>query len=120
MPIGAVVQAVETILAPKKSVAEYETMKLAVFKDYRVGRYFAQLFDSIPDTTFFLSEKNESTLNITPHRVHLLTKKQQLRDYLKSPLKAWRRLQENDNDKSATSSTRRSNARPPAASSMSR
>lgn len=74
-------------------------MKLAVFKDYGVGRYFAQLFDSIPDTTFFLSEKNKSGLNITPHRVHLLTKKQQLRDYLKSPLKAWRRLQENDNDK---------------------
>ena len=74
-------------------------MKLAVFKDYGVGRYFAQLFDSIPDTTFFLSEKNKSGLNITPHRVHLLTKKQQLREYLKSPLKAWRRLQENDNDK---------------------
>ncbi len=74
-------------------------MKLAVFKDYGVGRYFAQLFDSIPDTTFFLSEKNKSGLNITPHRVHLLTKKQQLRDYLKSPLKAWRRLKENDNDK---------------------
>lgn len=74
-------------------------MKLAVFKDYGVGRYFAQLFDSIPDTTFFLSEKNKSGLNITPHRVHLLTKKQQLRDYLKSPLKAWRRLQENDKDK---------------------
>lgn len=74
-------------------------MKLAVFKDYGVGRYFAQLFDSIPNTTFFLSEKNKSGLNITPHRVHLLTKKQQLRDYLKSPLKAWRRLQENDNDK---------------------
>ena len=74
-------------------------MKLAVFKDYGVGRYFAQLFDSIPDTTFFLSEKNKSGLNITPHRVHLLTKKQQLRDYLKAPLKAWRRLKENDNDK---------------------
>jgi len=74
-------------------------MKLAVFKDYGVGRYFAQLFDSIPDTTFFLSEKNKSGLNITPHRVHLLTKKQQLRDYLKSPLKAWQRLKENDNDK---------------------
>lgn len=74
-------------------------MKLAVFKDYGVGRYFAQLFDSIPDTTFFLSEKNKSGLNITPHRVHLLTKKQQLRDYLTSPLKAWRRLQENDKDK---------------------
>jgi glycosyltransferase involved in cell wall biosynthesis len=74
-------------------------MKLAVFKDYGVGRYFAQLFDSIPDTTFFLSEKNKSGLNITPHRVHLLTKKQQLRDYLKSPLKAWRRLKENDNDR---------------------
>ena len=74
-------------------------MKLAVFKDYGVGRYFAQLFDSIPDTTFFLSEKNKSGLNITPHRVHLLTKKQQLHDYLKAPLKAWRRLKENDNDK---------------------
>ncbi len=74
-------------------------MKLAAFTDYGVGRSFAQLFDSIPDTTFFLSEKNKSGLNITPHRVHLLTKKQQLRDYLKSPLKAWRRLQENDNDK---------------------
>lgn len=74
-------------------------MKLAVFKDYGVGRYFAQLFDSIPDTTFFLSEKNKSGLNITPHRVHLLTKKQQLRDYLKSPLQAWQRLKENDNDK---------------------
>ncbi len=74
-------------------------MKLAVFKDYGVGRYFAQLFDSIPDTTFFLSEKNKSGLNITPHRVHLLTKKQQLCDYLKSPLKAWQRLKENDNDK---------------------
>ncbi|MCH2219598.1 MAG: glycosyltransferase family 4 protein [Dechloromonas sp.] len=74
-------------------------MKLAVFKDYGVGRYFAQLFDSIPDTTFFLSEKNKSGLNITPHRVHLLTKRQQLRDYLTSPLKAWRRLKENDNDK---------------------
>lgn len=74
-------------------------MKLAVFKDYGVGRYFAQLFDSIPDTTIFLSEKNKSGLNITPHRVHLLTKKLQLRDYLESPLKAWRRFIENDCDK---------------------
>lgn len=74
-------------------------MKLAVFKDYGVGRYFAQLFDSIPDTTFFLSEKNKSGLNVTPHRVHLLTKKQQLLDYLTSPLKAWCRLKENGNDK---------------------
>jgi len=74
-------------------------MKLAVFKDYGFGRYFAQLFDSIPDTTFFISEKNKSGLNITPHRVHLLTKKKQLHDYLTSPINAWRRLVENDYDK---------------------
>lgn len=29
-------------------------MKLAVFSDHGIGRYFVQLFDDIPEATFYL------------------------------------------------------------------
>ena len=74
-------------------------MKLAVFKDHGIGRFFAQLFDDIPETTFFISEKNKSGMNVTRQAKHILSKKAQIRHILKAPLEAWERLRENDFDR---------------------
>lgn len=74
-------------------------MKLAVFKDHGIGRFFAQLFDDIPETTFFISEKNKSGLNVTRQTQHILSEKMQIRHILRAPLKAWKRLRENDFDR---------------------
>jgi len=74
-------------------------MKLAVFKDHGIGRFFAQLFDDIPETTFFLSEKNKSGMNVTRQAKHILSEKAQIRHILKNPLAAWKRLRENDFDR---------------------
>lgn len=74
-------------------------MKLAVFKDHGIGRFFAQLFDDIPETTFFISEKNKSGMDVTRQAKHVLSEKNQVRQILKAPLKAWQRLRENDFDR---------------------
>lgn len=74
-------------------------MKLAIFKDHGIGRYFAQLFDDIPDTCFFLSAKNKSGLNVTPREKFIVSQKNQNRLILKSPLKALKRLRENEYDR---------------------
>ncbi|MFZ2855014.1 MAG: glycosyltransferase family 4 protein [Rhodocyclaceae bacterium] len=74
-------------------------MKLAVFKDHGIGRFFAQLFDDIPETTFFISEKNKSGMNVTRQAKYILSEKEQARHILKAPLKAWQRLRENDFDR---------------------
>lgn len=74
-------------------------MKLAVFKDHGVGRYFAQLFDGIPDTTFYLSDKNKSGLDVTPRDKVILSEAEQRRRILRAPLAAYRRLKENDFDR---------------------
>jgi len=74
-------------------------MKLAVFKDHGIGRFFAQLFDDIPEATFYISEKNKSGMNVTRQAKHVLSKKEQIRCILKAPLKAWKRLRENDFDR---------------------
>jgi len=74
-------------------------MKLAVFKDHGIGRFFAQLFDDIPEATFYISEKNKSGMNVTRRAKHVLSEKEQIRRILKAPLKAWKRLRENDFDR---------------------
>jgi glycosyltransferase involved in cell wall biosynthesis len=74
-------------------------VKLAVFKDHGVGRYFAQLFDGIPDTVFYLSDKNKSGLDVTPHEKVVLTEASQRGHVLRTPLAAYRRLKENDFDR---------------------
>jgi glycosyltransferase involved in cell wall biosynthesis len=74
-------------------------MKLAVFKDHGVGRFFAQLFDDIPETTFFISEKNKSGMNVTRQAKHILSEKAQNLRILRAPLRAWKRLRENDFDR---------------------
>lgn len=74
-------------------------MKLAVFKDHGIGRYFAQLFDAIPETTFFLSGKNKSGQDVTSLPKVILSDKTQLRSILRHPIDAWRRYKENDSDR---------------------
>lgn len=74
-------------------------MKLAVFKDHGIGRYFAQLFDDISEATVYLSEKNKSGMNVTPRPTVILSEKAQVRQVLKAPLKAWRRLKEIEFDR---------------------
>lgn len=74
-------------------------MKLAVFSDHGIGRYFAQLFDNIPEATFFISEKNKSGLNVTQHPRYFLSERNQILHILKAPHKAWKRLKENDSDR---------------------
>lgn len=74
-------------------------MKLAVFKDHGIGRFFAQLFDNIPETTFFLSAKNKSGMNVTQQPKFILSEKKQVRKILRQPIRAWRRLRENDYDR---------------------
>lgn len=73
-------------------------MKLAVFKDHGIGRFFAQLFDDIPEATIFISEKNKSGQNISPRPKHVVSRRAQFRHVLRAPLKAWQRLRENDFD----------------------
>ena len=73
-------------------------MKLAIFSDKGVGRYFAQLFDDLPSITFYLSEKNKSGLAVTKQPVRLLTKKEMLINAIKKPIKSIRRLAENHYD----------------------
>ena len=63
-------------------------MRLAVFKDNGIGRFFAQLFDDIPNTIFFISEKNKLGMNVTQHAKHILSERKQLSLILKAPLKA--------------------------------
>lgn len=89
-------------------------MKLAVFKDYGVGRVFRPTLRFSRFRTPLSSCPKRTSPASTSRRTGCiwLYQKQQLRDYLKSPLKAWRRLQENDNDKKRDFFyTRRSNAR---------
>lgn len=74
-------------------------MKIAVFKDHGIGRYFTQLFNDVPETTFFISAKNKSGMNVTQQAKYVLSKKEQVRHILKAPIKAWRRLRENDYDR---------------------
>ncbi|MRD74009.1 glycosyltransferase family 4 protein [Rhodocyclus tenuis] len=74
-------------------------MKLAVFKDHGIGRFFAQLFDDIPEAKFFLSEKNKSGLGVTQRPRHMLSEREQARLIIKSPIKAFRRLRENAFDR---------------------
>src|ERR1035437_4759426 len=74
-------------------------MKLAVFSDHGIGRFFAQLFDGIPEATFFISEKNKSGMDVTPRPKVILSEKNQARQILKAPLKAWQRHKENNFDR---------------------
>ncbi len=74
-------------------------MKLAVFKDYGIGRYFSQLFDSIPNTILFIAENNKSGLNVSPHPLHILHKKNEFRHMINNPLSAWIRHRKNNFDK---------------------
>lgn len=74
-------------------------MKLAVFKDHGIGRFFAQLFDNVPGTTFFISAKNKSGMDVTSQPKYILSEKEQVRHIWKKPLKALQRLRENDFDR---------------------
>ena len=74
-------------------------MKIAVFKDHGIGRYFAQLFDDLPDTTFFISEKNKSGMNVTAQPKCIVSRNGQIRHILRTPVKAWQRLRENNYDR---------------------
>lgn len=54
-------------------------MKIAVFGDNGVGRWYAQLFDELEHVTFYLSDKNKHGLNVTKHdKVVLSNKKETL------------------------------------------
>ncbi len=71
-------------------------MKLGIFSDNGIGRFFAQLFDNINEATFFISEKNKSGLNITPKEKYILSDKKQTSLTFKSPLKSFCRFKENN------------------------
>jgi len=73
-------------------------MKIAVFSDNGIGRFFAQLFDDVPDVTFYISERNRAGLNVTQRAQYRLSNKAQLRHILRSPVKALRRYRYNHHD----------------------
>lgn len=73
-------------------------IRLAVFGDNGIGRWFAQLFDSCPDVRFFLSEQNKSGLGITQREKVLLNNSQDLRLALHQPRAVLSRLIENGFD----------------------
>ncbi|MCR4299601.1 MAG: glycosyltransferase family 4 protein [Gallionella sp.] len=73
-------------------------MKIAIFGDNGIGRFFAQLFDDVPDVTFYISERNRSGLNVTQRAQHRLSNNTQLRHVLQSPIKAFLRYRHNNYD----------------------
>lgn len=73
-------------------------MKIAVFSDNGIGRFFAQLFDDVPDVTFYISDRNRSGLNVTRRTQYRLSNDTQARHILRSPHKAWSRFRDNNYD----------------------
>ena len=74
-------------------------MKLAIFKDKGIGRYFSQLFDDIQGSIFFISEKNLLGINISSHKKYFLSGKKRAYLAIKSPFEALSRFYHNDFDK---------------------
>ena len=74
-------------------------MKLAVFGDNGIGRYFAQLFDTVSDVTFYISESNKSGLDVTSQAKYVLSNRTQAKLVLKQPIRSWQRYQANGFDK---------------------
>lgn len=73
-------------------------MRIAVFSDNGIGRFFAQLFDHVPGVTFYISERNRSGLNVTQRAQHRLSNDKQLHYILRSPIKAFLRYRHNNFD----------------------
>lgn len=73
-------------------------MRIAVFSDNGIGRFFAQLFDNVPDVIFYISERNRSGLNVTQRVQYRLSNNTQLRHIFRSPIKAFRRYRYNNFD----------------------
>ena len=73
-------------------------MKIGVFADKGMGRWFAQLFDDMEEVTFYLSENNKHGLDVTQHKKHILTKKNNILKCLKKPIQCFGRFKENKFD----------------------
>jgi len=73
-------------------------MKIGVFADKGMGRWFAQLFDDMEEVTFYLAENNKHGLDVTQHKKHILTKKNNILKCLKKPIQCFNRLKENKFD----------------------